>query len=169
MAGATILLQSKSARVVYRPYKKGDRYSSLYYGCSFARGKWIALGYYNPRTLFDHPKLSGTVLAYAIKYFGASGTRYRVLSRSLTNGKVIASSGGAAFGEVTALVLGRRGWVAWATRNDDKTVAIVKKGSAGLATLDEGTGIVAGSLAVSESGKIVYWIKDSLPRHAVLG
>jgi hypothetical protein len=71
-------------------------------------------------------------------------------------------------GEATALVVGHRGWVAWAARSDDNTVAIVKKDSAGLATLDEGADIVPGSLAVSESGKIVYWIRvPPLPKKVI--
>jgi hypothetical protein len=158
-----------------RVFEKDHADGAYIYGCLYRTGRRFAIGD-NPHDDFlsiDALALASPFVAYGETTASTIGT-YEIVERlDLRNGRikdVTDSKREDPDPGIDQVVLTPRGAVAWIGYGNDYTdiLKVEKLDAAGHALLDPGPGVENGSLAVTRSGRRLYWSNGGEPRSAVL-
>jgi hypothetical protein len=161
---------------VYTRYVERPEYEPFteYVACDLRSGRRTVLeSFSDPDTSFqfDQIRAAGSFAGYAgfpCSKYGCNGGFVRVID-SRTGRELTRAFPGSARGvKITVLALRADGTMAWSSdeRGFDgvaHTPTVNRCTASGCATVDEGKGIDAGSLAPSEGSRL-YWMRDGAPR-----
>lgn len=168
MKGSKTIVRDSRARVFY------VRRSQTYYGCLYRTGRKRELPTYDYDAV-DGFVLRSPYLAFEGGTTGGSMSTGDLWRMNLRTGKrqVVDTTGESFAGgsSVEGVLLTRRGAMVWIRETwsyDERTVSVEKYDAAGEETLDPGPNVAVGSLALTPSGRRVYWMNAGEPRTAVL-
>lgn len=159
-----------------RVFARSDAYEQQYvYACLYRSGRRFPIGD-NPHddlVSIDLVALASPFVAYGETWRSSQGS-YETLERlDLRSGRILAltqSTTEGGDGGIDQVVATHRGAVAWIGLSSDAgdVLKVEKRDSSGHAILDPGPGVEAGSLAVTRSGRRLYWSNGGQARSAPL-
>jgi hypothetical protein len=172
MPGSKTLAADSRGRVFAKYNSDEEQYV---YACLYRSGRRFPIGQ-NPHDDFvsiDLLALASPFVAYGETWRSSHGSYESVERLDLRSGRIrllAESSTEGGDGGVDQLVATQRGAAAWLVYVEDASAVlrVEKLDAAGHAVLDPGPGVEAGSLAVTRSGRRVYWSNGGQPRSAAL-